>query len=164
MYQVFIVVSVKLFFMNTTRKQPGSTSRGNYFHIEISPKTEFEAFYTKDIGRIGHSLLVLGKRKSDGKWVGQKLLINKNDAYISERGRLESEDPSIMRMLNNLDGDILHKTMDIFYVRKHNNLKNFGKDKQYCSLEECPSMYFENYEDYEKYEEELTKKPMRIQV
>lgn len=67
-----------------------------------------------------------------------------------------SEDYRIKEILDYVDGNLVHKEKDIFYVRQHRPLR---EEQQSCSTEECPDMYFENYDDYEKYEEERLNKP-----
>ena len=40
-----------------SRRKPGSTGSGDYYHIEARPKREFVAFRTQDVGRFkGHPL------------------------------------------------------------------------------------------------------------
>jgi hypothetical protein len=50
-----------------TRKKPGSAGKGDYYHIEVRPKSEFVSFRTQDVGRKGHIQRVAGKRSS-GSW------------------------------------------------------------------------------------------------
>ena len=50
-----------------SRRKPGSTGGGNYYHIEVRPKGEFVTFRTHDIGEKGHVQRVAGKRRS-GSW------------------------------------------------------------------------------------------------
>lgn len=140
------------------RGESGSVRKGHFFHIEVRPSTEFEAFYTEDVGRKGHSKLVLGKSKEDGKWITHKWLISKEDAYISDHGKVESEDPRIQKILDYLDGDLTHKEKDTFSARPHRRLKDFEVEKSRHSPQECPEMYFESYDDYEKYQEQMMNK------
>lgn len=140
--------------MNTVKtKTASSIGSGRYFHVEVRPKTDFNAFYTKDVGRTGHSLLVLGRKKKDGKWAAHLWLINKKDAYITESGKLDSEDRRVKQILDYVDGDLVHKEKDTFYVRSQRSLKKIPEEHPSCSRTDCPEMYFENYEDYEKYYE-----------
>ncbi len=146
-----------------TPKKTGSVGSGRYFHVEVSPKEEFSGFYTKDVGRRGHSLLVLGRKKSDGKWATHKWLVNKDDAYISDRGKLKSDDTRVQQILDYVDGNLTHKEKDTFYVRPHRSLKKMEEEHKRCSPEVCPDMYFENYGDYEKYEDERLDKPIYLE-
>lgn len=147
--------------MTTTksRKAPGSTGLGCYFHIEVTPSSEFTAFFTKDVGRSGHSLLVLGKRKKDDKWATHKWLISKDDAYISELGRLDSNDRHVKQILDYVGKDLVHKEKDIFSTPTHRSLRTFEKIPKNQSKATNPEMYFESYEDYEKYQEERLSHP-----
>jgi hypothetical protein len=63
------------------RKKPGSTGKGEYYHIEVLPKTGFVTFRTHDVGDPGHIQRVAGKRAS-GSWATVKWLIGKTDAHI----------------------------------------------------------------------------------
>ena len=46
------------------RAKPGTTGRGNYFHIEVRPRGEFQTFRTQDVGKPGGIQRVAGKRGS----------------------------------------------------------------------------------------------------
>ena len=149
--------------MFATKKAPFPLGNGQYYHVEVRPKTEFSAFYTEDVGRRKHSMLVLGKQKKDDKWATHKWLISKGDAYISDRGELKSEDHRIQQILDYVDGNLVHKERDTFYIRPHRNIKLHKAEKQHCSIDECPEMYFENYEDYENYVQEKAKQPSYLE-
>lgn len=66
-----------------TRKAPGSSGRGDYYHVEVRPGEEFVTFQTQDVGRRGHIQRVAGKRSS-GYWTTVKWLIGKEDAHIQD--------------------------------------------------------------------------------
>ena len=66
-----------------TRKAPGSSGRGEYYHVEVRPGEEFVTFQTQDVGRRGHIQRVAGKRSS-GYWTTVKWLIGKEDAHIQD--------------------------------------------------------------------------------
>jgi hypothetical protein len=63
------------------RKKPGSTGKGDYYHIEVLPKTGFVTFRTQDVGDPGHIQRVAGKRAS-GSWATVKWLVGKKDAHV----------------------------------------------------------------------------------
>jgi hypothetical protein len=65
----------------STRKKPGSTGKGDYYHIEVLPKTGFVTFRTQDVGDPGHIQRVAGKRAS-GSWATVKWLVGKKDAHM----------------------------------------------------------------------------------
>jgi hypothetical protein len=64
------------------RAKPGSTGRGNYYHVEVGPKTEFLTFRTQDVGDPGHIQRVAGQRPG-GSWATVKWLVSKEDAHVS---------------------------------------------------------------------------------
>ena|SRR5688572_27173185 len=64
-----------------TRKKPGSTGKGDYYHVEIAPKRGFITFRTQDVGKRGHLQRVAGKKET-GKWETVKWLIGKEDAHV----------------------------------------------------------------------------------
>ena len=66
-----------------TRNAPGSSGRGDYYHVEVRPGEEFVTFQTQDVGRRGHIQRVAGKRSS-GYWTTVKWLIGKEDAHIQD--------------------------------------------------------------------------------
>lgn len=63
------------------RKKPGSSGKGDYYHIEVLPKTGFVTFRTQDVGDPGHIQRVAGKRAS-GSWATVKWLVGKKDAHM----------------------------------------------------------------------------------
>ena len=64
-----------------TRKTPGSTGKGDYYHVEVQPKSGFVTFRTQDVGKRGHLQRVAGKKET-GQWVTVKWLIGKEDAHV----------------------------------------------------------------------------------
>jgi hypothetical protein len=62
------------------REKPGSTGRGDYYHIEVRPRNQFVSFRTHDVGRKGGIERVAGRRSS-GSWDDQKWLISKQLAH-----------------------------------------------------------------------------------
>src|SRR5262245_35851059 len=77
-----------------SRRKPGSTGGGQYYHIEVRPKREFVTFRTHDIGEEGHIQRVAGKCRS-GSWDDQKWLISKSDAHV-ENGRLVADVAAVL--------------------------------------------------------------------
>ncbi len=63
------------------RAKPGSTGKGEYYHIEVRPRKEFTTFRTQDVGEKGGIQRVAGKRGS-GSWDTQKWLISKDEAHV----------------------------------------------------------------------------------
>ena len=67
-----------------TEETPGATGQGEYYHVEVRPKSQFTTFRTQDVGKKGGIQRVAGKRSS-GSWDDQKWLIGKNEASRRER-------------------------------------------------------------------------------
>lgn len=65
------------------RTKPGTTGKGEYYHIEVRPKKEFTTFRTQDVGEKSGIQRVAGKRGS-GSWDTQKWLIGKDEAHIED--------------------------------------------------------------------------------
>jgi hypothetical protein len=63
------------------REKPGTTGKGEYYHIEVRPKKEFTSFRTQDVGEKGGIQRVAGRRGS-GSWSAQKWMISKEEAHI----------------------------------------------------------------------------------
>lgn len=82
------------------RARPGSTGGGEFFHIEVRPKSEFTTFRTQDVGGKGGIERVAGKRSS-GSWSTQKWLISKDYAHI-EGGKLVAENADARKVLKAL--------------------------------------------------------------
>ncbi len=58
------------------RAKPGSKREGDYYHMELRPKTQFKKFCTHDISDSSHERIA-GKMES-GSWLTQKWLIDKD--------------------------------------------------------------------------------------
>jgi hypothetical protein len=83
-----------------SRRKPGSTGGGEYYHIEVRPKRAFVTFRTHDIGAKGHVQRVAGKRRS-GSWDDQKWLISKSDAHVVN-GRLVADTADVAAVLDKI--------------------------------------------------------------
>lgn len=66
---------------SSARKKPGSTGKGEYYHVEVRPRGDFVTFRTQDVGKRGHIQRVAGQRES-GYWSTVKWLIDKDDAHV----------------------------------------------------------------------------------
>lgn len=100
------------------RTKPGHGGSGQYYHIEVRPKTQFTSFKTHDVGRSGHTQRVAGRRKSGG-WATQKWLISKNDAHV-ENGRLVADDSNVKQIMSRIPGEIRRKRADVFEGKRYN--------------------------------------------
>ena len=65
------------------RRKPGSSGKGDYYHVEVRPGEEFVTFRTQDVGRRGHIQRVAGQRFS-GYWTTVKWLIGKEEAHVQD--------------------------------------------------------------------------------
>lgn len=130
-----------------TREEPDLREEDKYFQIEVRPKEDFVLFRTEEAGFPGNTLLVMGKQKN-GHWATHKWLIDKKDAYITPDGKIKSDDFTVQRIIDYYcDGELVHKGKDVFQFCPCND----SREHRSCREEARPEMYFENYEEYEKY-------------
>ncbi len=98
-----------------TRAKPGSTGKGDYYHVEVLPKTGFITFRTQDVGKRGHIQRVAGK-KSSGAWETVKWLIGKEDAHV--RGdKLVPDTKGAKDLIKELGAQPVHVSGDRFKAR-----------------------------------------------
>src|SRR5690349_19090526 len=64
------------------RAKPGSTGKGNFYRIEVRPKSEFVTFRVQDVGKKGGLERLAGKRSS-GSWDTVSWLVSKKDAQVN---------------------------------------------------------------------------------
>ena len=62
------------------RAKPGEIGGGDYYRIEVRPKTEFKTLRYHDVGGPGHIQRLAGQREN-GSWDDQAWLISKKDAH-----------------------------------------------------------------------------------
>ena len=98
-----------------TRKKPGSGGQGNYYHIEVRSKGDFETYRTQDVGDPGHIQRVAGRRPS-GSWTTVKWLIGKEDAHV-EGGRLIPDTKDAKDLLKKLGSQPVHTSGDRFKAK-----------------------------------------------
>ena len=108
-----------------TRKKPGSTGKGNYYHIDVRPKGEFTTFRTQDVGEPGHLQRVAGRRSS-GSWSTAAWLISKEDAHL-EGGQLVGDTKEARDLLKNLGSTPSHLTGDRFEAKDRRNVPERAK-------------------------------------
>jgi len=65
------------------RRKPGSSGKGDYYHVEVRPGEKFVTFRTQDVGRRGQIQRVAGQRFS-GYWTTVKWLIAKEEAHVQD--------------------------------------------------------------------------------
>ena len=108
-----------------SRNKPGTTGKGNYYHINVRPKEEFTTFRTQDVGGPGHLQRVAGKRSS-GSWSTATWLISKEDAHI-ENGKLVGDTRDAKDLLKKLGSTPTHTKGDIFEAKDRRNVPERAK-------------------------------------
>jgi hypothetical protein len=103
-----------------SRAKPGTTGKGEYYHIEVRPKSEFSIFRTQDVGERGGIQRVAGKRGSSS-WDTQKWLISKDDAHI-EGGKLVPDTAEAREVLKSLGSAPAHVSGDRFKAAPRENV------------------------------------------
>jgi hypothetical protein len=109
----------------TTRRKPGSTGQGEYYHIEVLPKTDFVTFRTQDVGKRGHIQRVAGKRTS-GYWSTVKWLIDKDDAHVQGK-KLVPDTKDAKKIIAELGSEPVHVIGDRFKARPRPNIPEQDK-------------------------------------
>ena len=113
----------------TSRKSPGSSGQGNYYHIELRRDEDFETFRTQDVGDPGHIQRVAGKREG-GSWATVKWLIEKGDAHV-EDGRLVGDTQDAKDLLRRLRSRPVHLRGDRFEAKpRRSGSSRSGTGKQ----------------------------------
>lgn len=107
------------------RKRPGSTGQGNYYHVEVRPKSDFVSFRTQDVGRKGHIQRVAGRR-STGSWATVKWLIGKGDAHV-QSGRLVPDTAAARKVMQQLGSRPVHVLGDRFKAKDRPNVPERAK-------------------------------------
>jgi hypothetical protein len=107
------------------RQKPGTTGKGNYYHVEVRPKAEFNTFRTQDVGEHSHLQRVAGKRSS-GSWSTAKWLISKEDAHV-EDGKLVPDTKDAKDLLKKLGSTPIHLSGDRFKAKDRPNVPEHAK-------------------------------------
>jgi hypothetical protein len=98
-----------------TRKSPGSTGQGEYYHVELRRNEDFATYRTQDVGAPGHIQRVAGKREG-GPWATVKWLIGKEDAHV-ENGTLVGDTKDAKDLLKKLRSKPVHISGDRFEAK-----------------------------------------------
>jgi len=107
------------------RKKPGTTGKGNYYHVEVRPKSEFATFRTQDVGDQGHLQRVAGKRSS-GSWATATWLISKDDAHV-EDDKLVADTKEAKDLIKKLGSKPVHLSGDRFKAKDRPNVPERAK-------------------------------------
>jgi hypothetical protein len=102
-----------------SRQKPGSSGEGDYYHVEVLPKTGFVTFRTQDVGEQGHIQRVAGKRPG-GSWATVKWLIGKEDAHV-EGDRLIPDTKGAKDVIKQIGAQPVHLKGDIFKAKASSN-------------------------------------------
>jgi hypothetical protein len=108
-----------------TRRKPGSTGKGEYYHIEVLPKADFVTFQTQDVGRRGHIQRVAGQRSS-GYWSTVKWLIDKDDAHVQDN-RLVPDTKAAKDVIEQLGSEPVRMLGDLFKARPRPSFRDEPK-------------------------------------
>ena len=109
----------------STRKKPGSTGRGEYYHIEVLPTGDFVTFQTQDVGKPGHIQRVAGRRAT-GYWATVKWLIGKEDAHMQDN-KLVPDTKDAQEVIEQLGSKPVHLIGDRFKAKPHGNIPEVAK-------------------------------------
>lgn len=104
---------------DTVRRKPGSSGKGDYYHVEVRPGEKFVTFRTQDVGRRGHIQRVVGQRSS-GYWTTVKWLIGKEDARVQDE-KLVPETRAAKDVIEQLGSQPVHLVGDRFKARPQPN-------------------------------------------
>lgn len=107
-----------------SRQRPGAGG-GNYYRVEVRPKSGFVFFRTQDVGRKGHIQRVAGRRSS-GSWATVTWLIGKEDAHI-QSGRLVPDSAAAKKLLEQLGSRPVHTQGDRFKASDRPNVPERSK-------------------------------------
>ncbi len=107
------------------RKAPGSTGKGNYYHIELRSGDDFETFRTQDVGDPGHLQRVGGKRAGGG-WSTVKWLVSKEDAHV-EDGKLVGDTQEAKDLIRKLRSRPTQIRGDRFQAKPRRNVPERSK-------------------------------------
>ncbi len=94
---------------------------GEFYRIEVRPKSEFVSFRTQDIGK-RKGLERIAGRRSSGSWATATWLVEKKAAHMDKKGLLVIDDPKVKTLLKNIHGPIEHVKADVFAAYPRRNV------------------------------------------
>lgn len=103
-----------------TRKKPGSSGEGEYYHVKVRAGANFTDFRTQDVGKRGHIQRVAGKR-STGTWSTVKWLIGKKDAHV-QNGKLIPDTRDAKAVIEKLGTQPVRVVGDRFKAKPQPNI------------------------------------------
>jgi hypothetical protein len=101
-----------------TGKNPdiGKEGCGDYFYLEVRPRTQYKFFRFHDVGEPGHIQRLAGQ-KDDGSWEDQGWIISKRDAHM-EHHFLKADSKNAEEILE-IYGPAHHVEADVFIGHPH---------------------------------------------
>lgn len=109
-----------------SRKKPGTTGEGNFYRVEVRPKSEFVSFRIQDVGKKGGLERLVGRRTS-GSWDTHTWLVGKDVAHVTADNKLIIDDPKAQSLLKQISGEITHVKGDIFKAHPRKNVPESAK-------------------------------------
>lgn len=97
------------------RIKPGRSGKGDYYHVEVRDKYQFELFRNHDVGAPGGVQRVAGKRPG-GPWDTLKWLIAKDHAHVTD-GKLIADTDDAKQVFEQLGSEPVHVKGDIFRAK-----------------------------------------------
>lgn len=107
------------------RAKPGTKGEGDFYRIEVRPKSEFITFRYHDVGKQGHIERLAGKRTS-GSWDTVAWLIGKSDAHI-EGNKLVPDSDDAREVIEALGSEPRLEKADIFTAKDRPNVPESEK-------------------------------------
>lgn len=107
------------------RAKPGARGTGNFFHIQVRPRTDFVSFRNQDIGARGGIERIAGRR-ANGSWDTQKWLIGKTLAHRDGK-KLVPDSVAAEKVLAQLGSAPRHLGGDRFIARPRRDVPEADK-------------------------------------
>lgn len=107
------------------RAKPGARGTGEFFHIQVRPRTEFVSFRNQDVGARGGIERIAGQR-ANGSWDTQKWLIGKSEAHRAGK-RLEPDTAAARKVLTQLGSEPRHLGGDRFIAKPRRKIPESEK-------------------------------------
>ena len=109
----------------TRRAKPGAKGTGEFFHIQVRPRSAFVTFRNHDVGGRGGIERVAGQR-ANGSWDTQKWLIGKSEAHRAGR-ELVPDSLAAEKVLAQLGSAPRHLGGDRFIARPRRDVPEAEK-------------------------------------
>lgn len=109
-----------------SRKKPGSSGEGDFYHIEIRPKAQFTSFRTQDVWEKGGLERVAWRRPSGSRDTATRL-VSKEVAHMTADHKLIIDETKARSVLDDISGEITRVKGDTFKAKPRKNIPE--KDK-----------------------------------